>query len=109
MTAPKSGAEIIPFLKTYVNLPGAIGFTVLSSELSNRFSRETVFTGIVATSKARPVWGPSEARLRPVSALARRVRPVWPARARVAGQGRPRAEQASTRLIRRGRPRLRAA
>ena len=56
VTAPKSGAEIIPFLKTYVNLPGAIGFTVLYSELTNRFSRETVFTGIVATSKARPVW-----------------------------------------------------
>lgn len=47
VTAPKSGAEIIPFLKTYVNLPGAIGFTVLYSELTNRFSRETVFTGIV--------------------------------------------------------------
>ena len=47
MTAPKSGAEIIPFLKTYVNLPGAIGFTVLYSELSNRFSRATVFTGVV--------------------------------------------------------------
>lgn len=47
VTAPKSGAEIIPFLKTYVNLPGAIGFTVLYSELSNRFSRETVFTGVV--------------------------------------------------------------
>tara|TARA_B100000787_G_scaffold157743_1_gene134705 strand:- start:252 stop:365 length:114 start_codon:yes stop_codon:yes gene_type:complete len=31
VTAPKSGAEIIPFLKTYVNLPGAIGFTVLYS------------------------------------------------------------------------------
>ena len=81
VTAPGGSAEVIPFLKTYVNLPGAIGFTVLYSELTNRFSRETVFTGIVATSKARPVWGPSEARLRPVSALARRVRPVWPARA----------------------------
>jgi len=49
VTAPKSGAEIIPFLKTYVNLPGAIGFTVLYSELTNRFSRETVFTGIVGS------------------------------------------------------------
>ena len=47
VTAPGSGAEIIPFLKTYVNLPGAIGFTVLYSELTNRYSRETVFTGIV--------------------------------------------------------------
>ena len=28
MTAPGSGAEIIPFLKTWVNLPLAIAFTV---------------------------------------------------------------------------------
>jgi AAA family ATP:ADP antiporter len=49
VTAPKSGAEIIPFLKTYVNLPGAIGFTVLYSELTNKFSREQVFTGIITT------------------------------------------------------------
>ena len=27
VTAPGSGAEIIPFLKTWVNLPAAIGFT----------------------------------------------------------------------------------
>ena len=31
VTAPGSGAEIIPFLKTYVNLPGAIAFTALGS------------------------------------------------------------------------------
>ena len=43
VTAPKSGAEIIPFLKTYVNLPGAIGFTVLYSKLTNKFDRKTVF------------------------------------------------------------------
>jgi len=49
ITAPKSGAEIIPFLKTYVNLPGAIGFTVLYSKLTNKFSRETVFYGVVST------------------------------------------------------------
>ena len=49
VTAPKSGAEIIPFLKTYVNLPGAIGFTVLYSKLTNKYSRETVFYGIVST------------------------------------------------------------
>ena len=29
MTAPGSGAEIIPFLKTWVNLPAAIGFTIV--------------------------------------------------------------------------------
>ena len=49
VTAPKSGAEIIPFLKTYVNLPGAIGFTVLYSRLTNKYSREKVFYGIVTT------------------------------------------------------------
>jgi AAA family ATP:ADP antiporter len=49
VTAPKSGAEIIPFLKTYVNLPSAIGFTVLYSKLTNQFSRETVFYMIVST------------------------------------------------------------
>lgn len=35
VTAPDSGAEVIPFLKTYVNLPGAVAFTVLYSKLCN--------------------------------------------------------------------------
>jgi len=48
VTAPGSGAEIIPFLKTYVNLPGAIGFTALFSSLTNRYSRDQVFTGVVS-------------------------------------------------------------
>jgi len=43
VTAPNSGAEIIPFLKTYVNLPSAIGFTVLYSSLCNRMSTDKVF------------------------------------------------------------------
>ncbi|KAJ8601390.1 hypothetical protein CTAYLR_004995 [Chrysophaeum taylorii] len=47
VTAPKSGAEIIPFLKTYVNLPGAVAFTVLFASLSNRFSQPVLFRGIV--------------------------------------------------------------
>lgn len=33
VTAPGSGAEIIPFLKTWVNLPMAIGFTVLYAQV----------------------------------------------------------------------------
>lgn len=33
VTAPGSGAEIIPFLKTYLNLPLAIGFTVLYTKV----------------------------------------------------------------------------
>lgn len=49
VTAPKSGAEIIPFLKTYVNLPGAIAFTVLYSKLTNKYSRSTVFYSILST------------------------------------------------------------
>ena len=41
--APNSGAEIIPFLKTYVNFPSALGFAVLYSYLCNKFSSEQVF------------------------------------------------------------------
>lgn len=52
VTAPNSGAEIIPFLKTYVNLPSAIGFTLIYGQLSNKFSAEKVFytvmTGFLA-------------------------------------------------------------
>jgi hypothetical protein len=43
VTAPNSGAEIIPFLKTYVNLPSAIGFTLLYSQLCNKMSTDKVF------------------------------------------------------------------
>lgn len=35
VTAPGSGAEIIPFLKTWVNLPAAIGFTVLYAKVGH--------------------------------------------------------------------------
>lgn len=38
-----AGAEIIPFLKTYCNLPGAILFTIVYSKLSNLMSRENLF------------------------------------------------------------------
>eukprot|EP00775_Hariotina_reticulata_P008323 gene8323-8508_t len=43
VTAPGSGAEIIPFLKTWVNLPMAIGFTILYAQLSNVLSTEALF------------------------------------------------------------------
>ena len=33
VTAPGSGAEVIPFLKTWVNLPMAIGFTVIYAKV----------------------------------------------------------------------------
>lgn len=38
-----AGAEIIPFLKTYCNLPGAILFTVVYAKLSNVLSKEKLF------------------------------------------------------------------
>lgn len=43
LVVTSAGAEIIPFLKTYCNLPGAILFTVGYSKLSNMFSREQLF------------------------------------------------------------------
>ncbi len=43
VTAPGSGAEIIPFLKTYCNLPGAIMFTLLFARLNNILSPQGVF------------------------------------------------------------------
>jgi len=43
VTAPGSGAEIIPFLKTWVNLPMAIAFTVLYANLANTLSSEALF------------------------------------------------------------------
>ncbi|CAD7702420.1 unnamed protein product, partial [Ostreobium quekettii] len=43
VTAPGSGAEIIPFLKTWVNLPMAIGFTILYAQLANVLSTEMLF------------------------------------------------------------------
>lgn len=43
VTAPNSGAEIIPFLKTYVNLPSAVIFTLLYSYLCNRMPADKVF------------------------------------------------------------------
>eukprot|EP01023_Acetabularia_acetabulum_P067730 TRINITY_DN9419_c0_g2_i2.p1 TRINITY_DN9419_c0_g2~~TRINITY_DN9419_c0_g2_i2.p1 ORF type:complete len:658 (-),score=122.20 TRINITY_DN9419_c0_g2_i2:248-2221(-) len=43
VTAPGSGAEIIPFLKTWVNLPMAIGFTILYTKLSNVLHPEQLF------------------------------------------------------------------
>lgn len=43
VTAKKSGAEVIPFIKTYVNLPAAIGFTALYSKLCDRMEQRDVF------------------------------------------------------------------
>ncbi|CAI5496259.1 unnamed protein product [Closterium sp. Naga37s-1] len=43
VTAPGSGAEIIPFLKTWVNLPMAIGFMLLYGQMSNVLSKQALF------------------------------------------------------------------
>ncbi|XP_058105380.1 ADP,ATP carrier protein 2, chloroplastic-like [Magnolia sinica] len=43
ITAKGSSAEIIPFLKTWVNLPMAIGFMLVYTKLSNVLSREALF------------------------------------------------------------------
>jgi ATP/ADP translocase len=47
VTAPKSGAEVIPFLKTYCNLPTAIGFAAVYSKLCDRMEQKNVFYAIV--------------------------------------------------------------
>jgi len=41
------GAEVIPFLKTYVNLPGAIAFTVIYSKMTDKMTQKNVFRTIV--------------------------------------------------------------
>lgn len=43
VTAKKSGAEVIPFIKVWVMFPGSIFMTWLFTRLSNRLSREAVF------------------------------------------------------------------
>lgn len=59
VTAPGSGAEVIPFLKTWVNLPMAIGFTVLYAKvmhcglvLTLAFARDCRLVGVQADKLA---------------------------------------------------------
>jgi len=47
VTAPGSGAEIIPFLKTWVNLPMAIGFMFLYGQLANMMSTQALFYTVI--------------------------------------------------------------
>ncbi|KAF9613546.1 hypothetical protein IFM89_008674 [Coptis chinensis] len=47
VTAPGSSAEIIPFLKTWVNLPMAIGFMLLYNKLSNVLSKKALFYTVI--------------------------------------------------------------
>nr|ABV25604.1 plastid ATP/ADP translocase [Prymnesium parvum] len=48
VTAPGSSAEAIPFLKTWVNLPGAVAFTVAYSAMANKLGREALFYSTLA-------------------------------------------------------------
>lgn len=43
VTAPGSGAEVIPFIKLWVVLPMAILFMLIYAELSNKLSRKALF------------------------------------------------------------------
>lgn len=43
VTAPKSGAEAIPFIKVWAIVPGALLLTYLFTRLANRYGREKVF------------------------------------------------------------------
>ena len=47
VTAKGSSAEIIPFLKTWVNLPMAVGFMLLYTKLSNVLSKEALFYSVI--------------------------------------------------------------
>jgi AAA family ATP:ADP antiporter len=47
LVVTSAGAEIIPFLKTYVQLPGAILFTILYSIMSNKMSQAQVFYAVL--------------------------------------------------------------
>ncbi|KAL3343649.1 hypothetical protein AABB24_027261 [Solanum stoloniferum] len=47
VTAKGSSAEIIPFLKTWVNLPMAVGFMLLYTKLANVLSKEALFYTVI--------------------------------------------------------------
>ncbi|XP_022979406.1 plastidic ATP/ADP-transporter-like [Cucurbita maxima] len=47
VTAKGSSAEIIPFLKTWVNLPMAVGFMLLYTKLANALPRQALFYTVI--------------------------------------------------------------
>lgn len=47
VTAEGSSAEIIPFLKTWVNLPMAVGFMLLYTKLANVLSKQALFYTVI--------------------------------------------------------------
>ncbi|HLB52101.1 MAG TPA: Npt1/Npt2 family nucleotide transporter [Chlamydiales bacterium] len=48
ITATSSGAEVLPFIKVWAILPGAVLLTFLFTKLANRYSREKVFYVMMA-------------------------------------------------------------
>ncbi|MBS0655133.1 MAG: NTP/NDP exchange transporter [Verrucomicrobia bacterium] len=48
VTANASGAEVIPFIKVWAMLPGAVLATMLFTYLSNRCSRKTLFYAVIS-------------------------------------------------------------
>jgi AAA family ATP:ADP antiporter len=52
LVVTSGGAEVIPFLKTYMNLPAAIGFAALYGILVNRMSNKMVFYGLISVFAA---------------------------------------------------------
>ncbi len=48
VTGANSGAEIIPFLKLWLNVPFAIIFTIIFAKLSNVFKKETLFYLVIS-------------------------------------------------------------
>ncbi|CAM9711670.1 unnamed protein product [Chrysoparadoxa australica] len=47
VTSSSSGAAVIPFLKTYINLPCAVAFTAIYSKLCNMLTQEKLFYTII--------------------------------------------------------------
>eukprot|EP00747_Dinoflagellata_sp_TGD_P183012 gnl/TRDRNA2_/TRDRNA2_37643_c0_seq1.p1 gnl/TRDRNA2_/TRDRNA2_37643_c0~~gnl/TRDRNA2_/TRDRNA2_37643_c0_seq1.p1 ORF type:complete len:953 (-),score=252.95 gnl/TRDRNA2_/TRDRNA2_37643_c0_seq1:616-3201(-) len=47
LVVTSGGAEVIPFLKTYMNLPAAMGFTVLYASMVNKMSNQKVFYTLI--------------------------------------------------------------
>ncbi|KAG4143520.1 hypothetical protein ERO13_D06G193700v2 [Gossypium hirsutum] len=58
VTAKGSSAEIIPFLKTWVNLPMAIGFMLLYTKLANVLSKKALFYTVIVPFLLLAVLGP---------------------------------------------------
>jgi len=52
LVVTSGGAEVIPFLKTYMNLPAAIGFTAVYAKMVNVMSNQQCFYTILSTFAA---------------------------------------------------------